>query len=168
LGAPARARFDRLASWSESPDEGVKYFSGTAVYSLAFDLPAAHGSAGVELALDLGSVKNLAQVRLNGTDLGVLWKPPFRVPITGAVRAGRNELEVRITNLWVNRLIGDQRRPVAGRVTWTTFTRIPPTRRCCPPACWVRSGSSPPRASNFIDEEFAPGVCHWVGRGDRH
>ena len=89
---------------------------------MAFDLPANLCAPGVELRLDLGTVKNLAQVRLNGSELGVLWKPPFRIPITRAAHAGRNELEVRITNLWVNRLIGDQQRPVSERVTWTTFT----------------------------------------------
>jgi hypothetical protein len=107
LGAPARATFDRLSSWTESAERGVKYFSGTATYAQSLDIPAALVAGGTALELDLGHVKNIAQVILNGKDLGVLWKPPFRVNISGAARAGANTLEVKVTNLWPNRLIGD-------------------------------------------------------------
>jgi hypothetical protein len=71
--------------------------------------------------LDLGAVKNLAQVRLNGRDLGVVWCAPWRVDITGAVKATDNQLEITVVNLWPNRLIGDQLLPADKRLTWTTW-----------------------------------------------
>jgi hypothetical protein len=106
--APAKATFERLQSWTENADPGVKYFSGTATYTRDFDLPADLPGSRRELWLDLGAVKNLAEVSLNGKSLGVLWKPPFRVNVTAAVRPGRNTLEIKVTNLWPNRLIGDE------------------------------------------------------------
>ena len=93
-----------------APD--IKYFSGTATYRTAFELPAgAVRGPQSALLLDLGQVKVIAEVKLNGKDLGIVWKTPYRVDITGAAKAGRNELEVRITNLWPNRLIGDEQYP---------------------------------------------------------
>jgi hypothetical protein len=108
LGAPPQATFARLISWTESPDSGVKYFSGTATYSKEIDLPAESVRDGASLYLDLGEVKNIAQVTLNSKDLGILWKPPFRANLTSAARAGSNKLEIKVTNLWPNRLIGDE------------------------------------------------------------
>ena len=108
-GAPAEITLDKLISWTEYPDEGVKYFSGTATYRKTFDIPA--DRVGKELYLDLGVVKELAEVVLNGHNLGVLWKPPFRVNITKFAKPGANELEIRVTNLWPNRLIGDEQKP---------------------------------------------------------
>lgn len=106
--APERATFARLISWTESPDDGVKYFSGTATYRIAFDLPEPL-PAGGRFQLDLGAIKNVAEISLNGRSLGTLWKPPFRIDVSAAVRGGANALEVRVTNLWPNRLIGDER-----------------------------------------------------------
>ena len=77
-GAPARVRLERLISWAEHPEPGVRYFSGTAEYRRTLLSRAAMVGAGRALRLDLGRVKNLAEVRLNGRDLGVLWKAPFR------------------------------------------------------------------------------------------
>lgn len=108
LGAPAQVVFDRLMSWTESSEPGVKYFSGTATYVKEIDIPADLADKNTELYLDLGQVKNIAQVYLNGQDLGVLWKPPFRVNITAVARPGKNQLEVKVTNMWPNRLIGDE------------------------------------------------------------
>lgn len=108
-GAPAMVRMDRLISLSEHPEAGVRYFSGTAVYRTTFTrTPQA---AGTRMMLDLGRVEVMAQVRLNGHDLGLLWKPPYRVEATGALRDGENQLEIRVTNLWINRLIGDEHLP---------------------------------------------------------
>jgi hypothetical protein len=76
---------------------------------------------GKKLYLELGAVRNLAEVRVNGQDLGILWKPPFRVDVTRAVHTGPNHLEVKVTNLWPNRLIGDAGLPAEQRVTWTAF-----------------------------------------------
>ncbi|HQY06847.1 MAG TPA: glycosyl hydrolase, partial [Lacunisphaera sp.] len=108
-GAPVAVQLDRLISLSEHPEAGVRYFSGTAVYRTTFIRPP-HAS-GARVLLDLGRVEVMAQVRLNGQDLGVLWKPPYRVEATGALRDGENQLEIRVTNLWINRLIGDEHLP---------------------------------------------------------
>jgi hypothetical protein len=110
-GAPEKAHFDKLISWSDSDDKGVKYFSGTATYAKALDIPASLLGAGKRLYLDLGAVKEIAQVKLNGKDLGVMWKKPFMVEITGAAKPGANQLEIEVTNLWPNRLIGDEQLP---------------------------------------------------------
>jgi len=120
LGAPAQAVLDHLVSWTDSGDDGVKFFSGTATYAKSFDLASAFFGPGKRQFLDLGAVKNLARVRLNGADLGVLWKEPFLVEITGAAKPGNNDLEVRITNLWPNRMIGDAYLPPAQRITWAS------------------------------------------------
>jgi alpha-L-rhamnosidase len=110
-GAPERVALDRLISWTSHPDDGVKHFSGTATYRRAIAIPAAMLGSGRGLYLDLGRVEVIAEVRLNGRDLGILWKPPFRVDITEAARTGENDLEVRVVSLWPNRLIGDDRLP---------------------------------------------------------
>ena len=119
-GAPERVTLDRLASWSDSADSGVKYFSGTATYTKTIQTEPGWFAPGARQWLDLGDVQNLAEVSVNGTALGVVWKKPFRVDLTGAVKPGANSLEVRVTNLWVNRMIGD-RQP--GAPTQYTFTR---------------------------------------------
>jgi beta-galactosidase/beta-glucuronidase len=120
-GAPAKVTFDKLASWSESADTGVKYFSGTGTYAKTVNAPADWFRAGTRLWLDLGDVKNLAEVAVNGKSLGVVWKTPFRVDVTDALKPGANTVEVRVTNLWVNRLIGDQQPGVTRKYTYTTM-----------------------------------------------
>ena len=110
-GAPDKAGLDRLASWTESANPGIRYFSGTATYVARVTIKPDLLGKGNVLTLDLGDVREIAQVRLNGKGLGILWKPPFRVDVTGAARAGANLLEVRVTNLWPNRLIGDEQLP---------------------------------------------------------
>ncbi len=119
-GAPPRITLDRLTSWSDNGDGGVKYFSGTGTYTKTIEAPAGWFRAGTHLWLDLGDVKNLAQVSVNGKPLGILWKTPFRVDVTGAMKPGSNALEIRVTNLWVNRLIGDQQPGIAKKYTYTT------------------------------------------------
>ena len=108
LGAPASVTLERLMPWNDHSEPGVKYFSGTATYRLDFELAP---GAGKNLRLDLGEVKNIAEVVLNGVDLGILWKPPFAVDISAAAKPSMNRLEVRVTNLWANRLIGDEQEP---------------------------------------------------------
>jgi hypothetical protein len=110
-GAPPRVTFDRLISWTDHPNPGVKYFSGAAAYRMAFHMPSGYAARDLALYLDLGRVAVIAEVKMNGRDLGVLWKPPFRVEITQALRVGANDLEVRVVNLWPNRLIGDDKLP---------------------------------------------------------
>ena len=102
---------ERLVSWTEHSQAGVRYFSGTATYRRQFDVPARMLAKDRALYLDLGRVAVIAQPRLNGRDLGILWKPPFRVDVTDILRAGANELLVSVVNLWPNRLIGDDHLP---------------------------------------------------------
>ncbi len=144
-GAPASVTLDKLASWTEHADPGVRYFSGTAEYDKEFEVAPALLGAGRALYLDLGSVKNIAEVTLNGTDMGIWWKAPFSAEISAIARPGKNMLKVRVTNLWVNRLVGDEQfsddcewngkpikqwpkwlvdgtpRPVQDRLTFTTW-----------------------------------------------
>lgn len=110
-GAPNIVTLDKLISWSEQSDPGVKYFSGSATYRKAFHVPAELIAADRRLFLDLGRVQVIAELKLNGRDLGILWKPPFRADITDAVKPGANALEVKVVNLWVNRMIGDEQLP---------------------------------------------------------
>ena len=119
-GAPAGITLPTLVSWSESRDEGVKYFSGTGTYTKTVQAPAAWFKPGAKLWLDLGDVKNLAQVSVNAKPLGILWEPPFRVDVTAAMKPGANAVVVKVTNLWVNRLVGDQQPNVAKKYTYTS------------------------------------------------
>ena len=127
-GAPEKITLDPLISLSDSTNAGVKYFSGTATYTKTFEwTPAAnYGNDTSETWLDLGDVQVMARVKLNGHDLGILWKPPFRVDVTGALRSGRNVLEVRVADLWPNRMIGDAALPVAQRFTWSSYEPFTP------------------------------------------
>jgi len=112
LGAPASARLDALVPLNEHADPGIRHFSGTAIYRKKdFTIPPDMPADGRELHLDLGEVAVIAQVKLNGRDLGTLWKPPFRMRIDGAAKPGANDLEVRVTTLWTNRMIGDAALP---------------------------------------------------------
>ena len=116
--APLQLHLDQLMSWSELNEPAARYFSGTAEYHVAFTLPAGMIAPGQRLQLDLGVVHDLVAVELNGADLGVLWKPPFRIDITAAARAGRNMLRLEVTNTWRNRIIGDYGKPQAERTTF--------------------------------------------------
>jgi hypothetical protein len=108
-GGPAKVTFDKPEDWSKRPEEGIKYYSGTAIYQTIFNhTPPATPT---KIWLDLGKVAVMAEVKLNGKDLGILWKPPFRVEVTDAIRAGENQLEVKVVNLWINRQIGDEQLP---------------------------------------------------------
>jgi len=119
-GAPAQATFEALSPWNENADKGIKYFSGTGTYSNTINAPADWFAEGTQLWLDLGDVQNLAEVIVNGKSLGVVWKVPFRVNITGDLKEGENSVEIRVTNLWVNRLIGDAQPDVKEKFTYTT------------------------------------------------
>ena len=119
-GAPAKITLDRLSSWSENPDAGVKYFSGTATYTKTIQIPSAWFRSGALLWLDLGDVKNIAEVMVNGKPVGVVWKPPFRVDVSGALKPGANTVQIKVTNLWVNRIIGDQQPGATRKYTFTS------------------------------------------------
>jgi len=117
-GAPPSIRLDSLTSWTASADPGVKYFSGTATYSRTITVPASWLTSNARLLLDLGVVKEIAEVSVNGTPVGILWKPPFRTDVTKALKAGVNRIEVKVTNLWPNRMIGDVQPGTAKKYTF--------------------------------------------------
>ena len=108
LGAPAKITVDKLTSWSESSDESIKYFSGKGTYTKTIDASSDWLAQGAHVSVDLGDVKNLAEVSVNGTPFGILWKAPYRVDITSALKPGKNTLEIRVTDAWVNRIVGDR------------------------------------------------------------
>jgi hypothetical protein len=110
-GAPPKITLDQLGSLSDNSNPGVKYFSGTATYTKTIPIAAENLGDGHRLYLDLGDVQVMAQVKLNGHDFGTLWKPPYRIDITGVAKPGDNALEVKVTDLWPNRLIGDDLLP---------------------------------------------------------
>jgi len=119
-GAPVQIVLDKLTSWSENTDSGVKYFSGTGSYTKTIRASASWFSKGSQICLDLGIVKNLAEVLVNGNSVGIVWKSPFRIDLTTALNPGENILEVKVANLWVNRLIGDQQPGTTKKITYTT------------------------------------------------
>lgn len=118
-GGPGIVEFEKLVDWTTRSEEGIRHYSGTASYRNVFDLQALPAHARV--FLDLGSVKNLAHVQLNGRDLGVLWTPPWRFDITDALQTTGNQLEIHITNLWPNRLLRDAQLPSEQRLTRTNI-----------------------------------------------
>jgi hypothetical protein len=109
-GAPSEAQME-VGSWTANKDDGIRYFSGTATYARDFEVPADRLDSNCVHTLDLGKVKNLAEVTLNGQPAGILWKPPFRLDVTRLLKPGRNRLEIKVTNLWVNRMVGDEQQP---------------------------------------------------------
>ncbi|HSI73288.1 MAG TPA: glycosyl hydrolase, partial [Fimbriimonas sp.] len=109
--APPQVTFGKLMSWADHPDFAIKHFSGTATYTKELQVPESLLQANQRLMLDLGDVRELCRVRLNGKLLAKLYKPPFRIDITKAAHIGQNELQIEVTNLWVNRLIGDEQFP---------------------------------------------------------
>ena len=119
-GGPQEVIFDSLEDWTQSEERGIKYYSGIATYQKDFDRPA-NTAASSATYLDLGTVHDMARVRLNGKDLGVVWCAPWQVEVSEAMKAGSNRLEIEVANRWPNRLIGDQQAPDAGvrAVQWT-------------------------------------------------
>ncbi len=118
-GAPSNTTFDKLMSWSENADNGIKYFSGTATYNNTFNLKKIDKKATYEI--DLGDVKNIAEVIVNGKNIGTIWKKPFQLDLSSALKKGNNSIEISVTNTWVNRLIGDAQPDVKNKITFTTM-----------------------------------------------
>jgi hypothetical protein len=128
-GGPAHADFPKLISWTNSPDPGIRDYSGTATYTRDFDLPTALPS---RVVLDLGTVDVIASLTVNGQSFGDVWKAPFAVDVTAALHPGKNQVEIKVANLWTNRLIADAALPEAKRLSWTNHplyqanaTRLP-------------------------------------------
>ena len=131
-GGPGQVNFEKLDDWIKRPEEGIKLYSGTATYRKVFDLAGEVRSQKPEVSknssplfLDLGRVAVIARVKLNGKDLGIVWTAPWRVDISGAVKAGANELEIDVINLWPNRRIGDASLPEEKRYTHSNIAFSP-------------------------------------------
>jgi len=147
---------DKLVAWDTHPHEGIKYFSGTATYRTSFELGLEQSRQPLRLAL--GRVGCIARVRVNGRDLGVVWTAPWRVDLTGVARLGQNDLEIDVTNVWVNRLVGDARLPEERRRTKTNVPMLPkgsklrPYRGYSPDSPLVTSGLLGPVILEFAEE----------------
>jgi hypothetical protein len=122
-GGPPSATFDKLVGWETRSEPGIKYYSGTATYRQIFDLPGSKRSTD-NLFLDLGRIREIAEVRLNGQSLGIIWAPPFRVDISHAVKATGNQLEIDVVNFWPNRVIGDTSLPPERQLTQTNIRKL--------------------------------------------
>ena len=122
-GAPDRITFDQLTDWAKRPEDGIQHFSGKATYRTTFEPPALR-TPHSELIMDLGNVRDLATVRVNGRDLGTFWFAPYHVDVTAAVKPGENTLEVEVVNTWNNRLVGDANLPADQRRTSTTAATV--------------------------------------------
>lgn len=127
-GAPESISMDALTDWSQSSDAGVKYFSGIGTYTKTVQAEGTWLKKGSRLLLDLGDVKNLASVSVNGQDVGEVWHTPYRVDITSALKPGANEITIKVANAWVNRLIGDQQ----DGATKYTFADVKPYKANSP------------------------------------
>jgi hypothetical protein len=112
---------ERLVSWSTHLDAGVRYFSGTATYTKDVEASKDWFRPGARLVLGLGRVKEIAEVKVNGRPAGIAWRAPFQVDVTGSLKPGPNRIEVQVTNLWVNRLVGDEQPEAEKRYTFSTF-----------------------------------------------
>ena len=110
IGGPDNIRFEELRDWTLHETRGVKYYSGIATYRKTIQVDELEDK---RYFVDLGVVKDMARVRLNGEDLGVVWCAPWRMDISGALKEGTNELEIEVANRWINRLLGDRLEPDA-------------------------------------------------------
>jgi alpha-L-rhamnosidase len=111
FGAPASIQMPTLTSWTDSSTDGVKYFSGTATYTKTITASPAWFKPGHHIYIDLGKVRDIAEVSVNGNSAGIVWAPPYRVDVTNALKPGPNKLEIKVTNEWTNRQMGDRTLP---------------------------------------------------------
>jgi hypothetical protein len=128
-GAPAEIMLPELISWTDHSVEGIKYYSGTGIYNKTFNLTASWLDSARYVHLDLGDVREVAEVFVNGRSAGVLWKPPFRADITSLLKPGTNVLKIEVMNLWINRLSGDMNLPPEVRFTRTNIRSDGATRK---------------------------------------
>ena len=149
-GAPPSIRMPKLTSWTDSSDPGVKYFSGTATYSKTVQAPASWFRPGQHIWIDLGTVRDIAVVKLNGRSAGLVWAPPYRLDVTGALKPGANKLEIEVTNEWTNRQIGDRLLPVNERILAQPGGAAPATG--------AAAGAPPARAGGGGGFGFGPRV----------
>jgi len=124
-GGPGTVEFAALASWPERSEPGIKFYSGTATYTKTFDRPPVRKEATAgRFFLNLGRVREVAEVRLNGKSCGIVWAPPFRVEVTDALKPGENQIEIDVVNFWPNRIIGDANLPPERRLTRTNILEL--------------------------------------------
>jgi len=149
-GVPPRQVLSELTSWSDHPEEAVRYFSGSADYSKSFVMTAEQLGGNQRYFLDLGRVEVLAGVFVNGTSAGIFWKPPFVLDVTDKLRSGENKLVVKVTNLWPNRLIGDEHLPADAQYNSSGIaTELP---------AWLVNGEEgPPKGGRVTFSTFK----HW-------
>jgi hypothetical protein len=110
-------KINKLFDWSTSENDHIKYYSGTAVYKKEFNWK---GKTNDKIWMDLGTIANIAEVTVNGINCGTIWTFPYKADISEALKKGKNIIEIRVTNTWANRLIGDEKLPKEQRLTWTT------------------------------------------------
>jgi hypothetical protein len=110
-GAPSSAHFEKLISWPLHVDSGIKFFSGTAHYKKSFRLNSKQLKSTKRILIDLGEIKNVATITVNQKEVAIIWTPPFSSDITDYCNSGENVLEIAVTNLWPNRIIGDKTQP---------------------------------------------------------
>ena len=172
-GAPkGEFPWTELKPWNESPDPGIRHYSGTATYETRFSL-AETDVRDREFQLDLGRVEVIAEVELNGIPLGTSWRPPYRLPATAAMRTGKNELRIRVTNTWKNRLLGDRNEPAdlaygdaASLPDWGWIPKAKPGRGVTRFSDWLLNGTMRPSRGRvaipfwdyYADAELPPEV----------
>jgi hypothetical protein len=110
-GAPASMQLPDLISWTANSDPGVKYFSGTATYSKTIRASRSWFRPGQQVFLALDKVRDIAEVSVNGKPVGLVWAPPYRLNVTADLKHGANEIEIKVTNEWTNRIVGDRLAP---------------------------------------------------------
>jgi hypothetical protein len=120
-GPKISVNFTALTDWTKNTNDSIKFYSGTATYQTSFNF---NGLSNGKYTLDLGNVKNLATITLNGKKLGGLWMAPWQMDISSALQNGVNTLQVEVVNVWANRLIGDAALPENKRQTWASVNSI--------------------------------------------
>ena len=124
-GAPVLNTFDTLHSWTDSPIEGIQSFSGIATYRKDFSFNMSNINTNMLVYLDLGEVREIARVYLNGEELGISSFAPHRFDVTNVVRDGVNYLVIEIANTWLNRMIADDNLPNPQRLTHSNIANGP-------------------------------------------
>jgi hypothetical protein len=118
-GAPAKPlQFEKLVSWTENAEPGIKHYSGAAVYTKELTLSASDLAAGIRVYLEIDQVCEVAEVSVNGKPAGTLWRPPYKLDVTDHVKKGKNTLSITVANTWVNRCLYDATLPAGERLTW--------------------------------------------------
>ena len=145
--------FEKLEDWTKRPEDGIKYYSGTATYRKTFDVKSDVCSPESAVYLDLGEVRDIAAVRLNGKNLGIVWCAPWQVDISGVVRRQGNTLEIDVVNQWPNRLIGDSGLAADKQVAKTTYQMELSNRRLKPDNPLMPSGLLGPVRILVVDDE---------------